>query len=74
MEDKVRSIVNEYLAPLVAKDGGVLELVEVEGNVVRLRLAGTCRGCPGQPLTLGDIIEPTLRAAVHADIHVETVP
>jgi len=48
------------LRPLLAADGGDVELVAVEGGRVRLRLVGACRSCSVRPQTLG-AIEPELR-------------
>lgn len=70
MEDKVRTIVNEYLVPLIEKDGGTLEIIEVADTRVVIRLSGTCRGCPGQPFTIDQVIVPTLRKHVDPRITV----
>jgi Fe-S cluster biogenesis protein NfuA len=41
--------------PIIVADGGVLELVEAEGDTVVLRLGGKCMGCIQQGETLGGI-------------------
>ncbi|MCC6645961.1 MAG: NifU family protein [Polyangiaceae bacterium] len=48
---------------MVEVDGGELYLVAVEGDDVRLHLAGCCSGCPGATLTTRGVIEPAVRAA-----------
>ena len=72
MEEQIRAVVNEYLVPLVEKDGGKLEVVEVVGSRVVIRLSGTCRGCPGLPFTVDQVIVPTLRRHVSPDLQVVT--
>ncbi len=71
MRDKAQALIDDILAPLVAADGGKLELVEVEGKRVRLRMTGTCQGCPGKPYTLARIIEPMMRRVLGEDIAVD---
>jgi Fe-S cluster biogenesis protein NfuA len=47
--------------PFLRADGGDLELVEVHGNTVGLRLSGACADCPQAQLTLHFGIEAALR-------------
>jgi Fe-S cluster biogenesis protein NfuA len=42
-------------------DGGNVELVSIEGDVVSVRLMGTCLHCPSANLTLKQGIEQSLR-------------
>lgn len=53
---------DEVVAPLVAADGGTLTFVRRRGDVVEVRLAGACRGCPGQSYTLKGVVLPALQA------------
>ena len=48
MQD-LRPAVEQALAkirPLLQRDGGDIELVEVTDGVVKVRLTGACKGCP----------------------------
>lgn len=47
--------------PYLRSHGGDAEVVGIEGGVVRLRLIGSCRGCPGSALTLRDAVEEAIR-------------
>ncbi len=60
MEDKVRAVLEE-IRPNLQADGGDVELVEVEGGVVRLRLTGACGSCPMASMTLKMGIEEVLK-------------
>lgn len=42
---------------ILLQDGGDLELVEVRGSVVRVRMKGNCVGCPNSVLDLKNIVE-----------------
>lgn len=44
--------------------GGDCELVEIEGNTVKVRLQGACKGCPGAQMTLKNGIEKRLKEAI----------
>ncbi|CAH2598879.1 NifU family protein [Rhodovastum atsumiense] len=56
VEERRRQIVAEVIAaarPDVQRDGGDIELVEIAGDRVRVRLTGTCIGCAMAGHTLG---------------------
>ena len=55
VEDRVRHALAE-LRPALKADGGDVELVAVEGGVVKLRLSGACKGCPMAQSTLSDFV------------------
>jgi len=55
------------------QDGGDIELVDVDGNKVYVRLLGTCLGCPATGLTLKSFVESKLKEFVDKDIIVEEV-
>jgi Fe-S cluster biogenesis protein NfuA len=57
-------IVLDELRPYLLADGGNVELVEVEGPVVRLRLQGACGSCPSSAMTLRMGIERKLRETI----------
>jgi Fe-S cluster biogenesis protein NfuA len=57
-------IVLDELRPYLLADGGNVELVEVEGPVVRLRLQGACGTCPSSAMTLRMGIERKLRETI----------
>jgi Fe-S cluster biogenesis protein NfuA len=52
------------IRPLLQADGGDIELVEVEGGVVKVKLTGACGGCPMATLTLKNHVERKLREAL----------
>lgn len=42
---------------ILLKDGGDLELIEVKGSIVRVRMKGNCVGCPNAVLDLKNVVE-----------------
>jgi Fe-S cluster biogenesis protein NfuA len=46
---------------ILLRDGGDLELVAIEGSVVRVRLKGACVGCPNSMLDLKNVVEKIVR-------------
>lgn len=46
---------------ILRRDGGGLELVAIEGDVVRVRLTGSCAGCPRSALDLKNVVERLVR-------------
>jgi Fe-S cluster biogenesis protein NfuA len=54
----------EYIRPAVQADGGDILLLGVDGGVVKLRLLGTCEGCPMVDFTLTAGIERILKERV----------
>lgn len=64
-DDRLAEIVRELLAGQVGayaqSHGGTIELISVQGDDVKVRLAGACRGCPASGATLTDRLQHELR-------------
>jgi Fe-S cluster biogenesis protein NfuA len=54
----------EKIRPLLQRDGGDIELVEVNDGVVKVRLTGACKGCPMSQMTLKQGVERMLMKEV----------
>ncbi len=66
MED-IKPAVEKALAkirPMLQRDGGDIELIEVTDGIVKVRLTGACRGCPMSQMTLKQGVERLLRQEV----------
>jgi len=72
MKEKVETALNE-IRPMLQADGGDVELVEVEGGVVKVRLQGACAGCPMSQMTLKNGIERILKEKIPEIESVEAV-
>lgn len=69
----MESVVNDIIRPLVAADGGDVEIVTQEEGQVVLRLLNACRGCPGAFYTIQQVITPALRRVVPEGTHIEVI-
>jgi Fe-S cluster biogenesis protein NfuA/nitrite reductase/ring-hydroxylating ferredoxin subunit len=58
--DRVREAL-ESVRPYLESHGGDVELVGVEEGVVKLRLSGSCEGCPSSTMTLKLAIEDAIQ-------------
>ena len=58
---------------MLKADGGDVELVSVEGGVVKVRLQGACKGCPMSQMTLKNGIERFIKKEVPEVDRVESV-
>jgi Fe-S cluster biogenesis protein NfuA len=72
MKEEVEAVINE-IRPLLQGDGGDIELVGIEGGVVKVRLRGACSGCPGAQMTLKMAVERRMKARVPEIERVESV-
>ncbi|OHA08269.1 MAG: hypothetical protein A3B37_02790 [Candidatus Sungbacteria bacterium RIFCSPLOWO2_01_FULL_59_16] len=63
----------EDIRPMLARHAGNIEFVGAEAGVVRVRLLGTCRGCPLSELTLKAGVEEMLKERVPGVKRVEAV-
>jgi Fe-S cluster biogenesis protein NfuA len=61
------------IRPALQADGGDVELVDVEGGVVTVRLTGACGGCPMANVTLKNGIEALLKREIPSVDRVESV-
>ena len=62
LESRVKEALQRVL-PYLHSHGGNVELLEVAGGVVRLKLIGSCNGCPSSSLTLKNAIEKAISEA-----------
>ncbi|GAB6927137.1 hypothetical protein JCM10914A_11200 [Paenibacillus sp. JCM 10914] len=57
--DEVLDVLDK-LRPFLQRDGGDVELVDVEDGIVKLKLMGACGSCPSSTITLKAGIERAL--------------
>lgn len=67
---KVNSVIEKNILPELTKDCGGIELVNIEGKDVYVRLTGTCKGCRNSNLTLKNFVEAQLREHIDNEINV----
>lgn len=72
MKEKVEAVL-EQVRPHLRADGGDVELVGVEGGIVKLKLLGACGSCPSSTMTLKMGIERALKEKIPEVESVEQV-
>lgn len=64
----IREVLENEIRPELEKDGGDIELIDVDGNNVIVALRGHCVGCPGSEYTLKLGVQEKLRELVAEDL------
>jgi Fe-S cluster biogenesis protein NfuA len=70
--ENVETVLDE-LRPYLISDGGNVELVDIDGPIVKLRLNGACGSCPSSTMTLRMGIERRLREKIPEINEIEQV-
>lgn len=70
-EKEIVAILEEYVKPAVASDGGniAFDSFNEETKTVRVILQGACSGCPSSTVTLKNGIETMLREMMHGKVN-----
>ena len=69
----IEETLEREINPALKKDGGDIELVDVDGNNVLVKLQGTCATCSASQITLKHYVESKLRELVAPELLVEEV-
>ncbi len=62
-KEQVEGVLDK-IRPSLVRDGGNVELVDVNDGTVQLRLTGACAGCPMSTMTLKIGIERILKQEI----------
>lgn len=68
---KIEEVLEKDVRPKLMLDGGSVELVDLSGNTVKVRLIGMCSGCAGAQGTLKNFIEKVLQDRIDKSLTVE---
>lgn len=73
MKDKIQEVLDKSIRPVLERDGGSIELVDVKDGMVKVKLKGACAGCPMSQLTMVNFVEKLLKEQVPEVKKVESV-
>jgi Fe-S cluster biogenesis protein NfuA len=64
LSERVTRVVETIIAPVLANDGGRLDVLEIDDATgeLRIRFVGSCANCPYSLLSMEQIVKPTLLA------------
>ena len=68
---KIMQVLDDQIRPLLAADGRDIELIDVNGSRVVVKILGKCSDCRLRGVTAHELIERTLQEHVEANIVVE---
>ncbi|MGV7930433.1 MAG: Fe-S cluster assembly protein NifU [Spirochaetota bacterium] len=66
----VEETISDVVRPILQKDGGNIELVDIDGKKVMVALRGACANCLVSDVTLKNLVQEKLREFVEDDIEV----
>jgi len=67
---KVEKAMDDYIRPMLKRDGGDLEIIDIKDNLIYVQLRGACVDCVGAGQTLRMLVEKTLKDAVDERIRI----
>ena len=70
---QINEVVDKYIRPALQADGGDIEVVDFQDNILSVRLQGACSCCPHARMTLENAVGNTIRQAVSQDIIIKSL-
>ncbi len=67
---KINNIIEKYISPELRKDGGDIELIDVDENEIKVKLTGRCQSCSSANLTLTHFVEAMLKEHINENIKI----
>ncbi len=67
----VEKVLAEEVNPKLKRDGGWIELVDLDDNKVKVRFLGMCSSCPSSSQTLKNVVEKELKEKIDAALIIE---
>jgi len=71
IEGKIKDLLEKYVRPAVERDGGFISFHSFQDGIVKLKMQGSCSGCPSSQITLKSGIEGLLKRMVPEVMEVE---
>ncbi len=69
----IQQTINEQIRPALRAHGGNIELVDVEGDTVKVAFRGMCAQCPTSEFTMKDVVQSKLQEFVLDSLVVEEI-
>ncbi len=67
---EVQKAVDEHVLPMLERDGGGIEVVDLSGDTVKIAYQGACVGCPMALQGTLSFIQQVLQSKVHESLTV----
>lgn len=69
----IEDVLDKEIKPVLKKDGGNIDLIDIEGNTVLVKLRGACANCMTSQVTLKNFVENKLQEFVSPELIVREV-
>ena len=73
IEKNIIKILDEKIRPAVARDGGDIKFKSFNDGIVKVKLQGSCSGCPSSTLTLKQGVQNLLKHYIREVKEVEAI-
>ena len=73
LQEPVSQLIKSKIAPMMAQDGGAIELLKIKDAKVFVQLKGACNGCAASGSTLKYIVEKNIREFIHPELTIINV-
>jgi NifU-like protein len=70
---RIQEVLEKEVKPSLERDGGGIELLDIQGDVVKVSLRGRCAMCPTSHVTMKNLVQEKLREFVSPSLEVEEV-
>ncbi|MDO4587332.1 MAG: iron-sulfur cluster assembly scaffold protein [Planctomycetia bacterium] len=70
---KIEQMIDSYIRPMIQRDGGNIDIIDIKDNLIFVQLTGACANCSGASQTLKILVERTLQSQVDPNIRVVQV-
>jgi Fe-S cluster assembly protein NifU len=67
---EVEKVLNTEVKPRLNLDGGSIELVDIQGNIISVRMLGMCGGCVNAKNTIKSFVEKVLKEKIDSSLEV----
>jgi len=67
----IDALLDAAIRPALSNDGGGIDVVGIEGSVVKIHYQGACGSCPSSTTGTLSYIENFLKEAIHPDLQVQ---
>jgi Fe-S cluster biogenesis protein NfuA len=74
LKERVAQVLAREVGPALSMDGTLLEVLDVEDGIARIRLNGICGSCPSSIMAAVMGIEEELRRHLPEVAYIEAVP
>ena len=70
LSKKIEAVIKSDIEPMLAADGGSIEIIDIKENLIYVELTGACASCPGASGTIQYVVEKKLRESVDDSLRV----